>query len=237
MMSIHNSSIYFWILLLLLFVSIITGNAETSCAITTTSITSTGTTTTCTTKHCQSDIKDSMVRGDNDNSNSVHANRCLNQDDDVNHIRKRIYNYLGKMNSIFSFFSRNSNKVEHHKSSNNNNNNQEESKMRSNTCNSRSNNNNNAHTMIDNVDIDHDNMILQAEVQVVEEEHSKEEQVIIIQQQRKNDMMNQIRNGNGFIAALDQSGGSTPKALQLYGIPDDVSLIYLFFKQFLQSKN
>lgn len=28
-------------------------------------------------------------------------------------------------------------------------------------------------------------------------------------------------NGKGFIAALDQSGGSTPKALQLYGINDD----------------
>jgi fructose-bisphosphate aldolase class I len=27
-----------------------------------------------------------------------------------------------------------------------------------------------------------------------------------------------IRSGSGFIAALDQSGGSTPKALQLYGI-------------------
>ncbi|HXO50756.1 MAG TPA: class I fructose-bisphosphate aldolase, partial [Mycobacterium sp.] len=29
------------------------------------------------------------------------------------------------------------------------------------------------------------------------------------------------RNGPGFIAALDQSGGSTPKALQLYGIAED----------------
>jgi fructose-bisphosphate aldolase class I len=29
------------------------------------------------------------------------------------------------------------------------------------------------------------------------------------------------KNGAGFIAALDQSGGSTPKALQLYGIPED----------------
>lgn len=28
----------------------------------------------------------------------------------------------------------------------------------------------------------------------------------------------QIRNGKGFLAALDQSGGSTPKALELYGI-------------------
>jgi len=28
-------------------------------------------------------------------------------------------------------------------------------------------------------------------------------------------------SGRGFIAALDQSGGSTPKALKLYGIPDD----------------
>lgn len=30
-----------------------------------------------------------------------------------------------------------------------------------------------------------------------------------------------IKGGNGFIAALDQSGGSTPKALRLYGIPED----------------
>ncbi|MFN3845280.1 MAG: fructose bisphosphate aldolase [Paracoccaceae bacterium] len=31
----------------------------------------------------------------------------------------------------------------------------------------------------------------------------------------------QIGKGNGFIAALDQSGGSTPKALRLYGVPED----------------
>jgi len=30
-----------------------------------------------------------------------------------------------------------------------------------------------------------------------------------------------IKNAPGFIAALDQSGGSTPKALKLYGIPED----------------
>jgi fructose-bisphosphate aldolase class I len=30
-----------------------------------------------------------------------------------------------------------------------------------------------------------------------------------------------IAMGEGFIAALDQSGGSTPKALRLYGIPED----------------
>jgi fructose-bisphosphate aldolase, class I len=30
-----------------------------------------------------------------------------------------------------------------------------------------------------------------------------------------------IQSGQGFIAALDQSGGSTPKALRLYGIDDD----------------
>ncbi len=29
-----------------------------------------------------------------------------------------------------------------------------------------------------------------------------------------------IRAGNGFVAALDQSGGSTPKALALYGVPE-----------------
>jgi len=30
-----------------------------------------------------------------------------------------------------------------------------------------------------------------------------------------------VKSGSGFIAALDQSGGSTPKALQLYGIEED----------------
>ncbi len=34
-------------------------------------------------------------------------------------------------------------------------------------------------------------------------------------------MAEQIRSGDGFIAALDQSGGSTPKALKLYGIEED----------------
>jgi fructose-bisphosphate aldolase class I len=33
-------------------------------------------------------------------------------------------------------------------------------------------------------------------------------------------MLDQLSNKPGFIAALDQSGGSTPGALQLYGIPD-----------------
>ncbi|WDI32402.1 fructose bisphosphate aldolase [Hyphococcus flavus] len=35
------------------------------------------------------------------------------------------------------------------------------------------------------------------------------------------DMENQVANKDGFIAALDQSGGSTPKALKLYGVSDD----------------
>src|SRR4051794_39316894 len=30
-----------------------------------------------------------------------------------------------------------------------------------------------------------------------------------------------VRQGRGFIAALDQSGGSTPKALKLYGVDED----------------
>tara|TARA_R110002126_G_scaffold10236_27_gene46057 strand:+ start:1285 stop:2157 length:873 start_codon:yes stop_codon:yes gene_type:complete len=34
-------------------------------------------------------------------------------------------------------------------------------------------------------------------------------------------MLNKIENGQGFIAALDQSGGSTPKALAGYGIGED----------------
>ncbi|UZW55795.1 fructose bisphosphate aldolase [Sphingobium sp. JS3065] len=35
------------------------------------------------------------------------------------------------------------------------------------------------------------------------------------------DMKAKIESGNGFIAALDQSGGSTPKALKGYGIEED----------------
>src|SRR5437763_1144024 len=34
------------------------------------------------------------------------------------------------------------------------------------------------------------------------------------------EQLQNMRNGAGFIAALDQSGGSTPKALKLYGIPE-----------------
>jgi fructose-bisphosphate aldolase class I len=34
------------------------------------------------------------------------------------------------------------------------------------------------------------------------------------------DMLEKIRSQNGFIAALDQSGGSTPKALLLYGVKE-----------------
>ena len=42
---------------------------------------------------------------------------------------------------------------------------------------------------------------------------------------RENQMTNtkmatQVANKDGFIAALDQSGGSTPKALKLYGVPE-----------------
>jgi len=34
-------------------------------------------------------------------------------------------------------------------------------------------------------------------------------------------MLQKVRTGSGFIAALDQSGGSTPKALALYGVGED----------------
>ena len=37
----------------------------------------------------------------------------------------------------------------------------------------------------------------------------------------KQDMTAKMAAGNGFIAALDQSGGSTPKALRGYGVSDD----------------
>src|ERR687894_780574 len=34
------------------------------------------------------------------------------------------------------------------------------------------------------------------------------------------EQLEKIRRGDGFIAALDQSGGSTPKALKLYGVEE-----------------
>ncbi len=36
-----------------------------------------------------------------------------------------------------------------------------------------------------------------------------------------NSQFDKIKNGKGFIAALDQSGGSTPKALAEYGVPEN----------------
>src|SRR5688500_10181004 len=35
------------------------------------------------------------------------------------------------------------------------------------------------------------------------------------------EQLEKVRAGKGFIAALDQSGGSTPKALKLYGVEED----------------
>jgi fructose-bisphosphate aldolase, class I len=35
------------------------------------------------------------------------------------------------------------------------------------------------------------------------------------------EMFDKVRSADGFIAALDQSGGSTPKALKLYGLTED----------------
>ena len=35
------------------------------------------------------------------------------------------------------------------------------------------------------------------------------------------DMLDKVRDGGGFLAALDQSGGSTPKALLAYGVTED----------------
>ena len=34
------------------------------------------------------------------------------------------------------------------------------------------------------------------------------------------EQLEKIKTGSGFIAALDQSGGSTPKALKAYGIDE-----------------
>ncbi len=41
-----------------------------------------------------------------------------------------------------------------------------------------------------------------------------------VEYMQKQDMMTKIAEGKGFIAALDQSGGSTPKALKGYGIEE-----------------
>ncbi|MFT6805392.1 MAG: fructose-bisphosphate aldolase class I, partial [Glaciecola sp.] len=38
--------------------------------------------------------------------------------------------------------------------------------------------------------------------------------------QVQQDMLAKIKDEVGFIAALDQSGGSTPKALKLYGVDE-----------------
>lgn len=37
----------------------------------------------------------------------------------------------------------------------------------------------------------------------------------------RQEMLQKVKTGKGFIAALDQSGGSTPKALRLYGVNED----------------
>ena len=41
------------------------------------------------------------------------------------------------------------------------------------------------------------------------------------------EMMKKAASADGFLAALDQSGGSTPKALTAYGVPADVSIFLL----------
>lgn len=54
-----------------------------------------------------------------------------------------------------------------------------------------------------------------------------------------------MRNNKGFIAALDQSGGSTPKALKLYGVSEDeykneeemFNLVHEMRKRIIKSKN
>jgi fructose-bisphosphate aldolase class I len=37
----------------------------------------------------------------------------------------------------------------------------------------------------------------------------------------ESEMLAKVAKGDGFIAALDQSGGSTPKALKGYGVEED----------------
>jgi len=52
--------------------------------------------------------------------------------------------------------------------------------------------------------------------------HSKPQALISIQHPTMtfSEQLERAKNADGFLAALDQSGGSTPKALGLYGIPD-----------------
>ena len=38
---------------------------------------------------------------------------------------------------------------------------------------------------------------------------------------QQSEMLERMARGDGFIAALDQSGGSTPKALKGYGVEED----------------
>jgi fructose-bisphosphate aldolase, class I len=47
-------------------------------------------------------------------------------------------------------------------------------------------------------------------------------------------MAEKMASADGFLAALDQSGGSSPGALKAYGVPDDVSA--LFFGTSIQFK-
>ena len=42
------------------------------------------------------------------------------------------------------------------------------------------------------------------------------------------EMLTKMGEGRGFVAALDQSGGSTPKALRLYGIEEAVVGVQIF---------
>jgi fructose-bisphosphate aldolase class I len=57
--------------------------------------------------------------------------------------------------------------------------------------------------------------------------------------------LQKVKSGIGFIAALDQSGGSTPKALQLYGIGEDAyadddemfSLMHEFRRRIITSRS
>lgn len=51
------------------------------------------------------------------------------------------------------------------------------------------------------------------------------------------DMLAKVANETGFIAALDQSGGSTPKALALYGVtPDEYSSVAEMFDKVHQMR-
>lgn len=56
---------------------------------------------------------------------------------------------------------------------------------------------------------------------VIKKQTKRKERFLIMAQEHFAKQLEQMKNVKGFIAALDQSGGSTPKALASYGVAED----------------